>query len=242
VKKLGVGLVVVVAAGGFAASAWGDYTPIQPPLLGEPSHQQILSHLYGTSFSASGLNFVGANGVSVTRLHDFGSGGVVDFRDGSLPGADELFTGGNTRATATAVFSASRQQFGLMAGNGAEAGFQKGFETQGLGYNASGSFTVDLADQTWTLARRGGLFSGQRNLQTSVATDNPFDLDHLVTYRVEGPGGQLSWLLFWEDSSIPGLRDFNDLVVEIQAIPAPAALLLGGIGLAMVGIGRRWLA
>jgi hypothetical protein len=79
-------------------------------------------------------------------------------------------------------------------------------------------------------------------MQTSVSSDNPSDQDHLVTYRVEGPGGQLSWLLFWEDSARPGLRDFNDLVVEIQAIPAPAAVLLGGVGLALVGVGRRWLA
>lgn len=241
-KSLAVGLVTVVLVGGFSATAWGDYTAIEAPLFGEPNHQQILGNVYGTSFSASGLNFVGANGITVTRLHDFGSGGVVDFRDGSLPGGDSLFTGGNTRATATAVFSASRQQFGLMSGTGEGAAFQKGFETQGLGYGVSGSFDVNLADQTWTMARRGGLFSGQRNLNTSVASDNPFDMDHLVTYRVEGPGGQLSWLLFWEDSSIPGLRDFNDLVVEIQAIPAPAALVLGGLGLALVGFGRRWLA
>jgi len=240
VRSVALGLLIVL--GGSLATAQGDYTTIQAPLFGEPTHQDILSHLYGTSFSASGLNFIGANGITVTRLHDFGGGGVVDFRDGSLPGADSLFTGGNTRASATAVFSSSRQQFGLMSGDGPGATFQKGFETQGLGYNVSGSFTIDLADQSWVLARRGGLFSGQRNLHTSVASDNPFDQDHLVTYRVEGPGGQLSWLLFWEDSSIPGLRDFNDLVVEIQAIPAPAALLLGGLGLAMIGFGRRWLA
>jgi len=242
VKSLVLGLALVVVVGGSAATAWGDYTAIETPVFGQPTHQEILGNVYGTSFSASGLNFVGANGITVTRLHDFGSGGVVDFRDGTLPGGDSLFTGGNTRAAATAVFSANRQQFGMMSGTGAEAAFQKGFETQGLGYDVSGSFTVDLADQTWSLARRGGLFSGQRNLNTSVSSDNPFDQDHLVTYRVEGPGGQLSWLLFWEDSSVPGLRDFNDLVVEIQAIPAPAALLLGGLGLAMVGFGRRWLA
>lgn len=50
------------------------------------------------------------------------------------------------------------------------------------------------------------------------------------------------WYLAWEDT-LPGDRDFNDLVVSIESIveaPAPASLALVGLGLlAMAGFARR---
>ncbi len=83
-------------------------------------------------------------------------------------------------------------------------------------------------------------------MNSSYADDNPDDVDHMLTYKVTGLADQGSWtvwLLRWDDQTGSGSdRDFNDSVIEIRAIPVPAAVLLGILGLGVAGLKLRKFA
>ena len=78
---------------------------------------------------------------------------------------------------------------------------------------------------------------------TSQNSDNPNSVDHMITFRIDGPpsgaGNPVTtYLLFFEDlkpNQNPDM-DFNDMVVEIRATravaPEPASLSV----LALTGI------
>jgi hypothetical protein len=70
----------------------------------------------------------------------------------------------------------------------------------------------------------------------------------MVTYRIEGlpdRATHATWLLMFEDLAGGGDRDYNDLVVEVKAIPLPpalwpaAALLAGLAGVCALRSVRR---
>jgi hypothetical protein len=95
-----------------------------------------------------------------------------------------------------------------------------------------------------------------RRAFSSVASENQDGMDHLVAYEVKGVSGQQApvYLLCWEDKfARRSDRDYNDLVVELQAaeaaarapltqpllIPLPPAAWPGLGGLLGVGVVSR---
>lgn len=229
------GLVLSVGTSGAAT------IPVFGPAFGEAGHETIIESLYSGSFTAVGADFIGsgdAAGIQVLRQDDFlFPMGVLSVTDGSRgTAADAIWAGGVISATAEARYAAHSQRFGFDRGNG----FELLFDVQGSGTNVTGSASVDLTGDLWRWVRRDG---NNTNTWSSDWTLNYDGMDHLVTYRVTGlDTNEAVWLLFWEDLPVCSSdRDYNDLVVEVRALPEPATLAwttLGGL-VVLVGYRRR---
>jgi hypothetical protein len=231
------GLALSVGAAGAAT------IPISGPPYGEAGHKAILESLYSGVFTAVGDDFLGsgaAAGIQVLRQDDFlAPMGVLSVTDGARgSAADAIWAGGVISATAQARYAGHSQRFGFDRGNG----FELLFDVQGSGMNVTGSASVDLRDDTWRWVRRK---QDNTNTWYSDPLWNDDGMDHMVTYRVTGlDTDETVWLLFWEDlPKCSSDRDYNDLVVEIRALPEPATLAwttLGGV-VVLFGYRRRLL-
>jgi hypothetical protein len=254
------GLVLGLAAMPVSAAL----SPISSPgMPGELNHVQILDNLYGAGFApawvAPGATSYTNGTVTATRIDD-NVGGAPGANLHLLFGApgtgtDQVWTDGIAITSVEARFAAFDQEFGYNSGGG----YTKLFDvvtTGPTGFNVSGSSPVTFPPaSTWSWMRTNDSDSGPLvNPHTSLESGNGDGLDHMVTYQITGMGapGTTVWLLFWEDLNGPlgdssdpknlGLaadRDFNDLVIEIVAVPAPAAVLLGLIGLGGVAYLKR---
>ena len=233
-------ITALVCVFAFAPAALAGFTTIGPPHPGEDSHAQILSHIYGGSFTPSGsVNF--SNGlIFAQRVDDF----IVEEGGGPTGGeddSDQTWRAQFTNAIAEARFAAFQQTFGWFQGSTGGT-YQQLFAVTGEGYGVNGEAVIPLlANQLLRWGRGGdnGLFS-------SKIIENTDNRDHMVTYQILeniGSGGQarLRWVVMWED-----IRDnepfedfdFNDLVVEITAIPEPTSI--AGLGLvALLGLRRK---
>lgn len=211
--------VATVAVAGAALPAHAAFTGVNAPYPGEASHGEILSTVYGGTFSADGENFVNGSGVVATRIED---------------GGDELFDSSVISADARAVFADHDQSFGYIDGESGGS-FTELFSVSGYGFGASGTTAGTSIEGPFRFARNGS----EGILASSQATDNPDDADQMVTYLISGEGiGEPIYALFFEDNAFGVAdRDFQDLVVEVRGIgatiiPTPAAF---GAGLVMLG-------
>ncbi|MGD2109260.1 MAG: DUF4114 domain-containing protein, partial [Phycisphaerae bacterium] len=210
------------------ASLFAGYSTVGTPPSGEATHVEILENTYGGTFVGSGTDLgnglwsVFDNGtVTATRVDDFGLASLLNMLTGS-PGSgdDDTWTDGTATAVAEARFAGYAQEFGYDAG----LSYVKLFDVSGSGYSASGSAVITFGTGAiWEWARADDSDGGLDNVHYSEESSNTDGLDHLVTYNITGlpglPASTKVWLLFWEDVSGTGSdRDFNDLVVELQAV------------------------
>jgi len=243
--RAGLVVVGVLAASGTAARA--GYTAVaQPRRAAELSHEQILEHVYGGDFvsDATGVGFANGSGITVTRLED-----------GVGPGTDADWTGKTLSARTVAAFSGNHKTaryFGATSGGQSK----RIFDTSGRQFDATGSGTAGTpvdGELFFTKGRGRGA-----KVFSSAMTSNRDGMDHLVTYEVNGTAQPASvYLLCWEDKFAKRSdRDYNDLVVEVQAaeiaarapftqpllipLPPPAWTGLAGLlGLASISSWRR---
>jgi hypothetical protein len=221
--------------------AFAGMTTIYPPTnAGELGHEEILEAVYAGDFTASGLDYVGGGArgtINAIRYDDFltPENGILDVVNGLLgSAADEVWTDGEIEVAAAARYAQFTQRFGLDRG----AGYEHLFDVSGSGTAVTGSATIDLTGETWHWVRSN---LGDTNVWYSVSSLNRDELDHMVTYRIEGlETDGATWLLFWEELAgdhryCDSDRDFNDLVVEVHAVPEPVTLMMlvaGGLVLA----------
>ncbi len=212
-----------------------DMIPILPPHGSEASHLEILESVYGGTFVADDYDFVGggaSGAIDAIRYDDLLTPmGTVDVSDPAGRGlvADAFWADGNLRATATARYAGHSQRFGYDVGDG----FERLFDVRGSGTHVTGQAEVDLSGESWVWGR--SKTNGRNTFYSDPAT-NSDGIDHMVTYRITGlDTDETVWLLFWEDLPAPRSDlDYNDLVVEVRAIPEPASaaiILLGSGGL-----------
>lgn len=249
------GTVLIVFAAG---SASAGLTNVGGP--GEKSQTQLLQGIYGDTWNATGSS-VGtassqytsaANTWVATRVDDFviSSGNRVpgtnlNLLSGPQTGdTDQTWDDGATRILARARWAGYRQAFGYNNGSG----YQNIISSVSQGFNTMGSAVpLDLTGQTWEWIRSDNS-DGSGHRWSSVEANNDQDGtvtyldDHMITYEIAGmdSGGWKRWLIMWDDQTPPGTdRDFNDLAVEIRAIPAPGAIVLGLMGLGLAGWVRK---
>jgi hypothetical protein len=223
--------VVFGTVGCVSGVAHASFTPIQSPPHGEANQAQILSEVYGGTFSADG--------------HDFTNGSIRAVRIDDAQ--DALVFSGQFFVRAVAKFADRAEAFGVTGGVGdLTPHYHKLFEVQGSGYDVSGSRTEDNMNIRWAMKGSSAVYSTDASL-------NPKHHDAEVTYRVDGVSDNLlEYMLFWENlnadepAGTKTRSDFNDLVVEVfqrsgssatsvtNAAPLPAGIwpgsaLLGGL-------------
>ena len=214
VRQLTVRSLAAASLAVLAPAAEAGYTAVkQPKRQSEVSHEQILERVYGGDFvsDAAGLSFSNSSGVTVTRLED--TLGAT---------AAEAVAGKTVSARAVAAFSGRRKTAGYF---GARSGgqVQKLFDVAGRQFDVGGAADAAVAaDGELVLAKARG-----RGVKTfsSIASANRGGTDQVVAYEVKGTSGQQAsvYLLCWEDRfANRSDRDYNDLVIEVQAAEAAA--------------------
>jgi hypothetical protein len=227
-KKLLVVLSLVAVA---STAMAGVTTQINPPSRpGEPGIRKIMNELY--------------DGATYQRVGD---------------AFDTLWSYNNLDGLGSAQFEAKfsavgKATFGYFKGADS-AKFNPLFSVRGYGYaDQSNPVTADLTvDKTKDPFRFGVFFGSGRvgKLYSSDQEQNFFDLDHMVTFQITSGDHAGAYVLAWEDARLLGDHDYQDLVVQVNGVktfnsppsvplvPAPAAMVLGSLGMGLVGWLRR---
>lgn len=238
--------MLCLAAG--IANAGPIYTPINAPPSGEPGHASILQSIYGGSWSATGpamLDVANSSaGMLATRVADGGVASPLSLLSASAGSADDsVFAGQTVVVTARARHAGDRHVFGWIDDTQASPAFQP-IISSSTGMNTPVTITLSSSFR-WALQNTttGRLFTSRPDDNAGVGSRSTERFDQLVTYQVTGPaiGASKEWTLFWEDR-IAGQTadyDYNDLVVTVNAIPAPGSGLLSTLGLLLLARRQR---
>ncbi|GEM_PF-1042271 len=232
----GVGFLAIVVVNIFATQIFAaySYTDVYSPPVGEATQAQILNQIYsgeyGGTFTKTGVNFYNTSaGINVLRVYDHDELDIrLNLLAGDIGDVDKVWTDGIATVTAKAKWAGDTQSFGWNTGGTGTGTYEELLTEDNL--NGPG-VTIDISgDFLW-----GYMPNGEE--WWSLDSENYRQEDHIVTYKVEGLEGQgVTWLLFMEDRPFvlydgchwvtASDRDYNDFVVEINAVPEPATVCL----------------
>jgi hypothetical protein len=245
-------LACLTAAGGalvcgaVASTARAGFTPIFAPPVYENTQAGIFNHVYGGTFTLEGDGVDYTNGsLTAVRISDF----LPSTSSSDNPGpnaTDQLWAASDVEATVKASFaSVPSTPFGYIYGSSGGS-FQSLFNITGSGYNVTGTAGFVPSSDPFRFAAENPF-----GILSSLPSDNTDGKDHMVTYEIDGLGGELkTWLLFFDDYGNMGNNgdgDFQDLVIQVQTLPASSSsvpepgnlMLVGGLGLGLLTRFRR---
>lgn len=186
-------------------------------LLATASHADLtpIFSSYGNEPSHAEILSDEFGGVFVASGNDFTNGDITFFRVDDDD--DQSYNLGLWEAEIITTNASAQQGFGTL--DEGELIVESGF--------TSGPGGTDI------VFGRFGSQSGTIDAFTNPSLNG--GNDHVVTYTFETQDGDFAYLLFFEDLSGLGDRDYNDLVVQVTAVPEPSSLALIALGgLAMI--------
>ena len=211
-----------------AAPVYAGFTKVAGPLTQQPTQSEILSQIYGGSFSGDGESY--SNGtVTAERIADF-----------DAPETDQIWKAGKYVVRSVAKFTSEESRF--YASNP----MNPQVIATDYGYATGSPVTITTPADFYFTARN---YYGTSSTDVSMNSDAA---DHFVTYQIQTEGAP-KYVLFWEDlpqtrtnrNSEASWSDFNDLVLEVQSaapngavIPLPPAAFAGGATMAVFAVGN----
>lgn len=230
------------ALAGFTVPA-GTGTGGEPDAFAAVLNNAAVTYRGFSDWAPAGVNLTGGAGLfTLTRVDDFGVGSPLHLVTGA-PGLaeDDVWVDGTARFVAEAKFAGNDHEFGwnvgavnnpLIASTG--AAFTSG--------TPSASTLIGPGAFSWYLKNNAG--SQEAGVRyTSDPTLNADGADHMVTYRLTGPGIIHNvWLLWFEDLSLPNVsnpdnEDYQDAVIEVRVVPVPMAAVAG---VPLLGLACGW--